>query len=61
MCVRIELTVVGEEGSSGPSWGWWGGVGNRLQAKLGCEQLNRKSAQSCTLHVCMCVCTYIYL
>lgn len=57
MCVCTELTAVGEEGSSGPSRGWEGW--QPLQAKLGCEQLNRKSAQSCTLHVCVCVHAYI--
>ena len=59
MCV--ELTTVGDEGSSGPSWGWWGGAGNRLQAKQAVKQLNRKSVQSCTLHVCMYVYVYIHI
>lgn len=59
-CVCIELTTVGE-GSSGPNWGWRGGADNWLQAKLGCQQLNRKSVQSCTLHVCMYVCVYIHI
>lgn len=62
MCVCIELTMVGE-GSSGPQLGLEGrgGAGNWLQAKLGYEQLNRKSVQSCTLHVCMYVCVYIHI